>query len=67
MNLASGTCRGAREASGHRSGADVARDTFQARLNTASESFRRVADQFTNVLGFLGADDRLRPAGLAYS
>src|SRR3954453_4038067 len=37
-----------------RRGADVARDTFQAGLNTASESFRRVADQFTNVLGFNG-------------
>src|SRR3954451_16533295 len=37
-----------------RRGADVARDSFQAGLNTASESFRRVADQFTNVLGFNG-------------
>ena len=37
-----------------RRGAETARDTFQAGLNTASESFRRVADQFTNVLGFNG-------------
>src|SRR3954447_8301649 len=37
-----------------RRGADVARDTFQTGLNTASESFQRMADQFTNVLGFNG-------------
>src|SRR4051795_5570702 len=37
-----------------RRGAETARDSFQAGLNTASESFRRVADQFTNVLGFNG-------------
>jgi len=37
-----------------RRGAETARDTFQAGLNTASESFRRMADQFTNVLGFNG-------------
>ena len=37
-------------------GAEVARDTFQTGLNTASESFRRVADQFTNVLGFNGPE-----------
>ena len=37
-----------------RRGAEVARDTFQTGLNTASESFQRMADQFTNVLGFNG-------------
>jgi phasin family protein len=37
-----------------RRGAETARDTFQAGLNTATESFRRMADQFTNVLGFNG-------------
>src|SRR4051812_15966907 len=37
-----------------RRGAETARDTFQAGLNTASESFQRMADQFTNVMGFNG-------------
>ena len=37
-----------------RRGAEVVRDTFQTGLNTASESFQRMADQFTNVLGFNG-------------
>src|SRR4051812_30714212 len=37
-----------------RRGAETARDTFQAGLDTASENFRRIADQFTNVLGFHG-------------
>ena len=37
-----------------RRGAETARDTFQAGLNTANESFRRMSDQFTNVLGFNG-------------
>src|SRR5690242_15699144 len=33
---------------------ETARDTFQAGLNTASETFQRVTDQFTKVLGFSG-------------
>jgi len=44
-----------------RAGADIARrstetarDTFQTGLNTASETFQRVTDQFTKVLGFNG-------------
>src|SRR5690349_17591343 len=44
-----------------RAGADIARrstetarDTFQAGLNTATESFQRVSDQFTKVLGYSG-------------
>ena len=44
-----------------RAGADIARrstetarDTFQTGLNTASETFQRVTDQFTQVLGFNG-------------
>src|SRR4051794_9872501 len=44
-----------------RAGADIARrstetarDTFQAGLNTASETFQRMSDQFTKVLGFNG-------------
>ena len=37
-----------------RRGTETARDTFEAGLNTANESFRRMADQFTNVLGFNG-------------
>jgi phasin family protein len=37
-----------------RRGAETARDTFQAGLNTANESFRRMSDQFTQVLGFSG-------------
>jgi len=37
-----------------RRGAEVARNTFQAGLNTVSENLQRMADQFTNVLGFNG-------------
>src|SRR3982751_2372017 len=44
-----------------RAGADIARrstetarDTVQAGLNTATETFQRMADQFTQVLGFNG-------------
>src|SRR3954465_13877962 len=37
-----------------RRGAETARDTFQAGLNTANESFRRMSDQFTQVLSFSG-------------
>ena len=44
-----------------RAGADVARrstetarDALQASLNTAAQSFRRMTDQFTQVLGFSG-------------
>ena len=35
-----------------RRGTETARDTFQSGLNTASETFQRMADQFTQVLGF---------------
>src|SRR3954451_14265640 len=37
-----------------RRGVETARDTSQAGLNTANESFRRMSDQFTQVLGFSG-------------
>ncbi len=37
-----------------RRSAETARDTFQAGLNTANESFQRMTDQFTQVLGFNG-------------
>src|SRR3954471_18637544 len=44
-----------------RAGADVfrrssetARDTMQSGLNTATETFQRMSDQFTKVLGFNG-------------
>src|SRR4051794_26285815 len=44
-----------------RAGADIARrstetarDTFQSGLNTANETFQRMSDQFTQVLGFNG-------------
>ena len=37
-----------------RRGAEVARDTFQTGLNTANETFQRITDQFTDVLGFNG-------------
>ena len=44
-----------------RAGADIARrstetarDTFQTGLNTATETFQRMSDQFTQVLGFNG-------------
>ena len=44
-----------------RAGADIARrstetarDTFQTGLNTATETFQRMSDQFTKVLGFNG-------------
>ena len=44
-----------------RAGADIARrstetarDTVQSALNTASETFQRMTDQFTQVLGFNG-------------
>ena len=33
---------------------ETARDTFQSGLNTANETFRRMSDQFTQVLGFNG-------------
>src|SRR5690349_7152579 len=33
---------------------ETARDTFQTGLNTASETFQRMADQVTKVLGFNG-------------
>ena len=37
-----------------RRGTETARDTFQTGLNTASETFQRLSDQFTQVLGFNG-------------
>jgi len=37
-----------------RRGAETARDTLQAGLTTATESFQRLNDQFTRVLGFSG-------------
>ena len=37
-----------------RRGAETARDTFQTGLNTANETFQRMSDQFTKVLGFNG-------------
>jgi len=44
-----------------RAGADIARrstetarDTFQSGLNTTNETFQRMSDQFTQVLGFNG-------------
>src|SRR5215213_2451037 len=37
-----------------RRGTETARDTFQSGLNTATETFQRMADQFTKVLGFNG-------------
>ena len=37
-----------------RRGTETARDTFQAGLNTASETFQRMTDQVTKVLGFNG-------------
>ena len=37
-----------------RRGTETARDSLQQGLNTANETFRRVTDQFTQVLGFNG-------------
>src|SRR3954451_6703643 len=37
-----------------RQGTETARDTVQSGLNTANETFQRMADQFTQVLGFNG-------------
>ena len=37
-----------------RRGTETARDTFQSGLNTATETFQRMSDQFTKVLGFNG-------------
>jgi len=37
-----------------RRGTEATRDTFQAGLNTASETFQRMSDQVTKVLGFNG-------------
>ena len=37
-----------------RRGTETARDTFQSGLNTATETFQRMTDQFTQVLGFNG-------------
>src|SRR3954464_3386554 len=35
-----------------RRGTETPRDTFQSGLNTASETFQRLSDQVTKVLGF---------------
>src|SRR3954468_17950329 len=37
-----------------RRGTETARDAARSGLNTASETFQRMADQFTKVLGFNG-------------
>ena len=37
-----------------RRGAETARDNLQSGLNTATETFQRVTDQFTKVLGYSG-------------
>src|SRR5690349_8655604 len=37
-----------------RRGTETARDVFQAGLNTANETFQRLSDQVTRVLGFNG-------------
>src|SRR3954447_15482960 len=37
-----------------RRSAETARDTLQSGLNTATETFQRITDQFTQVLGFSG-------------
>jgi phasin family protein len=37
-----------------RRGTETARDSLQSGLNTATQSFQRVSDQFTKVLGFSG-------------
>ena len=37
-----------------RRSADTARDAMQSGLNAATESFKRVTDQFANALGFAG-------------
>src|SRR3954467_13778192 len=37
-----------------RRGTETARDTFQSGLNTANETFQRLSDQVTQVLGFNG-------------
>jgi phasin family protein len=37
-----------------RRGTETARDTMQSGLNTATETFQRMSDQFTKVLGFNG-------------
>src|SRR4051794_9505476 len=37
-----------------RRGTEAARDTVQTGLNTASETFQRLSDQVTRVLGFNG-------------
>ena len=37
-----------------RRGSETARDTVQSGLNTATETFQRLSDQFTQVLGFNG-------------
>ena len=37
-----------------RRGTETARDAFQSGLNTANETFQRMSDQFTQVLGFNG-------------
>jgi len=42
---------------------ETARDTVQSGLNTASETFQRLSDQVTQVLGFNGpqSEELARP------
>ena len=48
-----------------RRGTETARDTMQSGLNTATETFQRMSDQFTKVLGFTGPQsEELTPARL---
>src|SRR3954466_6592469 len=44
-----------------RRGTETARDTFQSGLNTATETFQRMSDQFTKVLGFNGPESEELP------
>src|SRR5215210_7876778 len=45
-----------------RRGTETARDNLQQGLNTATQTFQRISDQFTKVLGFSGpqADELAR-------
>src|SRR3569833_4521937 len=44
-----------------RRGTETARDTIQAGLNTATETFQRMSDQVTQVLGFNGPQSEELP------
>ena len=45
-----------------RQGAETTRKNLQAGLDTAAQSFQRMTDQFTQVLGFNGPSRRSWPA-----